>query len=150
VADIERNSESTDWTWPERLLPVVLLLSAALWLVGVAGSEVYPGPNLPSFGGIPEGDGAEPISWQVTVRSADGGMIEVDNAELFGDAPDSQWPNLFEVVTTHADQPEVANWFVVQAESGAELDCSEQVELHQEGIDAGRWTFSGTCGDSAS
>ena len=147
---LERNVEQVGWTWPERMVLVAVLVSAALWLVGIAGTEVYPGPNLPSFGGIPEGDGLKPVSWQVTVHSAGGRVTEVDNVELFASAPDSQWSNLFGGVTAHAHRPEVANWFVAQAEAGAGLECSELVVLHQRGLDTGRWTFSGTCRDPAS
>ncbi len=139
------NTQAPGWSYPEIGVAIALVLSGVVWLLGVAGSEIYPAANLPSFGGIPEASNGEPTSWQVTLTSKSGDEIKVAHELLFPGVPDSQWPHLFSSVLEHGNAVSVQSWLVSQAESTSGLECSTSVAVEQFGPAPERRTFDGSC-----
>ena len=121
-----------------------LILSGVLFLIGTAGTEVYPAPTLPSFGGIPEQAEGAVAEWRVELRTLDGELERISIRDLFAQAPSSQFNNLVSGVLDNAEDPQVSAWFVDLVEQQS-TSCTTEISLVRGEVNTQRLTFNGSC-----
>lgn len=144
TADGGRVEGAQGWRPSEVVLLAVLAISAAVWAGGVLGAKIYPTPNLPSFGNIPDQSFTEPTSWAVAFTNSNGEITTIPLEEIFPDATNSQWPNLFSGAVEHHAEADVQQWFAESVEAAGGT-CASLITLTQRGQEPGTWNFDGSC-----